>query len=324
MKDSKSLLLLVVSVLLILVSCALLWTWGFNFGNFAKDKQTASTVFVVKDSTTATNATRDSLKKIYEATISNISKFDSTLSNADSLKDSLDLRLSDFYKLRNEIAVILKNPVKKEDLDLAKQKISELQKKNTQLRTMAEDVETENKKLLAALQQLTENSKENTQAVKPVSFDVKQPATYTNTAPANIPSPATFPVSSFATTDMRLTALMMDADKEQETNQALQADKFLGSFSVKNNLAQFNSTEIVVVILQPDNKVMQVSAWETGRFETREGMKVYSCKVKFEYTKGENKRLSFSMNADKFQKGTYVMQLYYNGSLIGKTTRTLI
>ena len=57
MKDSKSILLLVVSVLLILVSCALLWTWGYNFNNFTKDKQ--GTVFIVKDSTIATNATRD-------------------------------------------------------------------------------------------------------------------------------------------------------------------------------------------------------------------------------------------------------------------------
>ena len=97
MKDSKSLLLLVVSVLLILVSCALLWTWGFNFGNFAKEKQ--NTVFVVKDSTAAANVTRDSLKKIYEATISNISTFDSTWTNADSLKDSLDLKLNEFYNI---------------------------------------------------------------------------------------------------------------------------------------------------------------------------------------------------------------------------------
>src|SRR4051812_27514904 len=127
MKDSKSILLLVVSVLLILVSCALLWTWGYNFNNFTKDKQ--GTVFIVKDSTAATNATRDSLKRIYAATISNIGTLDSTWTHADSIKGDLDVKLSEFYKLRNEIAIILKNPSKKEDIDLAKQKITELQKK---------------------------------------------------------------------------------------------------------------------------------------------------------------------------------------------------
>jgi hypothetical protein len=79
----------------------------------------------------------------------------------------------------------------------------------------------------------------------------------------------------------------------------------------------------MVVVLRPDNKVLQTSAWESGRFETKEGTKIYSCKIKFEYTKGENKKLSFSLNSDKSQKGTYTLQVYYNGSMIGRMTKTL-
>lgn len=312
MKDSKSILLLVVSVLLILVSCALLWTWGFNIGNFAKENKQA-TVLIVKDSTTSTNAARDSLKKVYEATISNLSTLDSTWTKADSLKSDLDIKLSEFYKLRNEIAVILKNPVKKEDLDLARQKINELQKRINQLRDTNTDIETENKRLYDVIQQLTNVPKEQIQqSVKLVSMVNKDQ----NDQPA-------MPVSTFTASDLKLTALMVDGDREQETNLALQTDKFVGTFTVKNNLSVFNHTEIVVVVLQPDNKVLQASSWETGRFDTREGKKIYSCKVKFEYAKGENKKLSFSLAGDKFQKGTYTMQLYFNGNLIGKTTRTL-
>ncbi|MEO7522974.1 MAG: hypothetical protein ABIT58_02705, partial [Ferruginibacter sp.] len=122
----------------------------------------------------------------------------------------------------------------------------------------------------------------------------------------------------------KLSGFMINGDKEQEVNNVLQVDKFVGSFNVRNNLSQFSNTEIVVVVLQPDNKVLQASAWESGRFETKDGMKVYSCKVKFEYSKGENKRLSFSISSDKFQKGTYTMQLYSNGNLIGRATKTLI
>lgn len=314
MKDSKSILLLVVSVLLILVSCALLWTWGYNFNNFTKDKQ--GTVFIVKDSTAATNATRDSLQKIYTATISNLGTLDSTWNNADSLKTDLDIKLSEFYKLRNEIAIILKNPAKKEDLDLAKTKIGELQKKVDQLRNKNLDVETENRRLYAVLQQLTNAPKEaiqqQVQSAKPVVFDSKEPAEIS------------VPAASFITSDMRLTAMMVDKDREQETYQALQTDKFVGSFTVKNNASAFNSTEIVVVVLQPDNKVLQASAWETGRFDSKEGKRIYSCKVKFEYAKGENKKLSFALNSDRFQKGTYSMQLYYKGNLIGRITKTLI
>lgn len=311
MKDYKSILLLVVSVLLILVSCALLWTWGYNFSNFAKDKQ--GTVFIVKDSTTATNATRDSLRKIYAATISNIGALDSTWTHADSLKTGLDIKLSEFYKLRNEIAVILKNPVKKEDLDLARQKIGELQKKVDQLRDRNADVETENKRLYAVLQQLTAVQREALQSpAKPVVYEHP------------LAAEKAIPAVNFSVSDMHFTAIMVDGDKEQETYQALQTDKFAGSFTVRNNFNPFNSTEIVVVVLQPDNKVLQTSAWESGRFDTKEGKKVYSCKVKFEYAKGENKRLSFSLNSDKFQKGTYTMQLYFNGNLIGKASKTLV
>lgn len=320
MRDSKSILLLVVSVLLILVSCALLWTWGYNFNNLTKDKQ--GTVFVVKDSTAATNAMRDSLKKVYAATISNLGTLDSTWTHADSLRTDLDVKLSEFYKLRNEISIILKNPVKKEDLDLAQQKITELQKRVDLLRAKNTDVETENKRLYAVLQQLTNVPKEAIQqTAKPVVYDNKA---VVDKPVSTVATNAVSPASTFATSDMHLTAMMVDGDKEQETYQALQTDKFVGSFIVKNNLGQFKNTEIVVVVLQPNNKVLQTSAWESGRFDTREGTKVYSCKVKFEYNKGENKRLSFSLNADKLQKGVYTMQLYYNGSIIGRMTKTLI
>lgn len=317
MKDSKSILLLVVSVLLILVSFALLWTWGFSIGNITKDNKQA-TVLVVKDSTAATNAARDSLKKVYEATISNLGTLDSTWTRADSLKTDLDVKLSEFYKLRNEIAIILKNPVKKEDLDLAQKKINELQKRISQLRDTNTDIEKENKRLYDVLQQLTNVPKEQIQqTVKPAVFEDK------GTPASAAPAEKNIPVSIFTASDMRLTALMIDGDKETETYQAQQTDKFTGTFTVKNNLAVFSNTEIVVVVTQPDNKVLQTSAWESGRFDTREGTKIYSCKVKFEYAKGENKRLSFSLNADKFQKGTYTMQLYFNGNLIGRALKTL-
>ncbi len=312
MKDSKTLLLLVVSVLLILVSCALLWTWGYNFNNFTKNKQ--GTVYIIKDSTASANATRDSLQKIYRATINNMGTLDSTWTQADSLKGNLDVKLSEFYKLRNEIAVILKNPAKKEDLDLARQKIGELQKRVDQLRDKNLDVEKENKRLYAVLQQLTNEQKQAVQNIKPVVFENREPVNNNNAATT----------TAFTTSDIRLAAMMVDEGKEQETLQALQTDKLVGSFSVKNNASQYNNTEVVVVILQPDGKTLQNSAWETGRFDTREGKKVYSCKVSFEYNKGETKRLSFSLNTDRSLKGNYTVQLYHNGTLIGKTVKTLI
>jgi hypothetical protein len=272
-------------------------------------------VYIIKDSTASANATRDSLQKIYRATINNMGTLDSTWTQADSLKGNLDVKLSEFYKLRNEIADILKNPAKKEDLDLAKQKIGELQKRVDQLRDRNLDVEKENKRLYAILQQLTNEQKQAVQNIKPVVYENKGPAD--NNIPATTATP-------FAASDIRLSAMMVDEGKERETLQALQTDKLVGSFIVKNNTTQFNKAEVVVVILQPDGKTLQNSAWETGRFETKEGRKIYSCKVSFDYNKGETKRLSFSLNTDKSLKGNYTVQLYHNGTLIGKTVKTLI
>ena len=311
MKDSKSLLLLVVSVLLILVSFALLWSWGYNLGNQKSEKN--GTVYIIKDSTAAANATRDSLSKVYASTLQNISTLDSTWTKADSLKQDLDFKLTEFYKLRNEISGLLKNPANKADLDIARLKIGELQKKVEQLRNQNQDIENENKRLYAALAQLTQAQKEELQNVRPVVYENKAPVEKnTNTA--------TF----FSASDLRLSALMVDEGTEQETYQAFQTDKFVGSFTVRNPQSQLTNAEIMVVLVQPDGKILKTSAWESGSFETREGRKIYSCKVRFEYNKGETKRVSFSVSSDKYIKGNYVMQLYQNGVMIAKMSKTLI
>ena len=200
MKDSKSILLLVVSVLLILVSFALLWTWGYQFNDLTKAK--SGTVYVIKDSTAAANATRDSLKRVYTATINSVGTLDSTWLTADSLKGNLDIRLSEFYKLRNEIAILLKNPGSKADIDNAKTKIGELQKKVEQLRDRNVEVERENARLKSVLEQLSAgNTKDAVQNLRTAVFDNK-PSPEKNT-----------PVAVFAASDLKLSAMMVEDDK---------------------------------------------------------------------------------------------------------------
>ena len=56
---------------------------------------------------------------------------------------------------------------------------------------------------------------------------------------------------------------------------------------------------------------------------TPEGKKIYSTKLRFDYTQGEAKQLLFSLTADKFQQGNYILNIYQNGKLIGKIVKTL-
>lgn len=79
----------------------------------------------------------------------------------------------------------------------------------------------------------------------------------------------------------------------------------------------------MVVILQPNGKVLQNSTWETGVFYTREGKQLYSNKLRFDHQAGENKKLQFAISADKFLPGKYLVQLYHNGAMIGKTQKLL-
>jgi hypothetical protein len=308
MKDSKSLLLLVVSVLLILVSFALLWSWGYNLGNEKSSK--SGTVYILKDSTAAAIATRDSLNKIYKATIQNLGSLDSTLSQADSIQNGLAFNFNEFYKLRTEIADLLKNPANKPDIDNAKLKIAELQSKVNELKTRNAEVENENRRLNEVLAQLTRNEKQGIQNSKADGSD----NAFDKTANKIL----------FNVSDIKLQALMVFEGKEEETVQALQTDKFTGSFLVSHNLFQTTNAEMMVVLLQPDGKVLKTSPWESGSFETKEGRKIYSCRLRFDYSKGETKRLSFSLNAEKCMKGNYTVQLYQNGQLLGKLSKTLI
>ncbi len=318
MRESRSSLLLLVSLLLFLMSFVILCTWGYNtYYRSKEDKKAAS--FFIKDTAAIgkatrdiANATRDSLQKIYAETISDLDKrFDSSLNYADTLKGSLKVKLAEFYTLKTEISDILKNRNNDSDLGLAKEKIAELQKKVNELLGRNNEVEQENKRLYAMLRQLSgEKGAEST--VRPVVFDNKP-----------VTDKANLPENLFQAFDLHLSALMVIDDREMETYQAMQTDKFVGSFVVKNNNAINNVAEVVIIIMQPDGKVLQKSTWESGTFESQEGKKIYSCKMRFDYTRGEPKKLLFSINGEKFIKGNYSMQVYYNGALIGKIYKTL-
>lgn len=309
MKDAKTFPLLFISLLLILISSlVLLFTWGYNkFYN--KNEAQQQTTQVVKKSINTNNDYRDSLQELYTSTFNNLNTSFNSIKNPDSLHFNPEINPDGFYKLKNEIEAILKNHPLKADLDIARQKIIELQNKLTELNNKNISAEDENKRLNGKLEQLTKE-------VKGVEQNIKTDRTETNAIPKN-----NTPSSGFVVTQLHLTALKEDG--EEETSDADNTEKLAGSFTIKNNLSQANSVEIFVVVLQPDGHVMQGSSWESGTFDTREGRKIYSSKFHFDYSAGVAKRLSFSLNSDKYQKGEYTILVYYNGMIISKGYKTL-
>ena len=307
-------LLLLVSLLLVLVSFVLIWTWGYSF--YSKNEITNSqTKPVVADSAAIANKVRDSLQKIYTATLQDLDvQLDSTLTHSDSLKNELDIKLAEFYRLRSEIADMLKNRSESNNFEVAKQKIGELQSKVEDLKTKNQVVDSENKKLNALINEISRSEKSTDKNSKPAGSNPGKAVASEKNSPV---------YSAFTATDIRLSAIINADDSEVETNIAEQADKLNGIFTVLNFNSQLTNAEMMVVVIKPDGKILKSSPWDTGTFNTPEGKKIYSYKFNFAYSRGETKRLSFSLKAGTLTKGNYTMEVYHNGIIIGKIIKTL-
>lgn len=310
MKGVKIFPLLFISILLILIaSFVLLFTWGYYKFYNKSQVEKPKTQFVSKEQIDGNDHYRDSLQQLYTSTFNNLNTSFNTVRN-DSLHFDPKLNAAGLYKLRNEIETILKSHPLKADLDIARQKILELQNKLTVLNNKNLNVEDENKRLNGKVLQLTNE-------IKGVEQNIKTYKSENNIAPKNS-GPA-----SLSIFQLHVSAIMINEGSEQETTEAENTEKFVGSFTIKNNLNQSNDAEIIVVVLQPDGKVLQGSSWESGTFNTHEGRKIYSAKLHFEYSTGTSKRLLFSLSSDQFQKGEYTILIYYNEVIIGKGFKTL-
>ena len=305
MRDIKSLLLL-------LLSAGLVGTWIYHLYDKTVYSLRIKEIFV-KDSAAVAEGIRDSLQRIYTIALNDLdTQLESTKNNSDSLKGQLDFRILELNKLRNEIGDILKNKGANEsDLNIARNKINELQRKINDLRSENSNMEQERSRLNNILEQLTTEMKGLEQNVKKLDDENKNLVEKINLA------------STFVASELRLSAMDVKSAKEQETSQSKKADKFVLSFAVQNNINDYNIAEVYVSVIQPDGQTLQSSVWESGTISTRSGQREFTRKVRFEYHKGEQKKLLFSLESNVFQEGNYTMQLYHNGTLIGQQVRTL-
>jgi hypothetical protein len=306
MRDIKSLLLL-------LLSAGLISTWIYHLYDKTQYSQRRTEIYI-KDSIAVAEGIRDSLYKIYSSTITDLdTRLDSTATSSDSLKSELTMKAEQIRNLQKEINGILgKKGATREDLSIARRKISELQKMIDDLRTQNRSMEDEQKRLNAVMAQLNGDIQGLQQNMRRLDEENKQLTEKINVA------------SVFVASELRLAPMMVKGTREEETSQAKKVKKFVISFLVQNNINQYNNAEVFVVVTGPDGEVMQSPVWESRTMDTKnEGKKEYTLKVRFDYEKGEQKRHLFSLDADKYQKGNYTMQVYHNGYMIGQTVKTL-
>jgi hypothetical protein len=304
MRDNKS-------VLLALLAAGLVITWVYHIYDKNQYSNHTTEVFV-KDSSTVAKAVTDSLRGFF---IHTLDQLDPEKIQVDSLttilSDSVWIqKLVAVNQLRLDIRNILEQKdISKKDLSTVKIKIDTLQIRMIELEKEGTIMKNENKKPNGELTQLS--NEDNTQQNKKEELGKNKNQ-----------SKKSNDISLFVASGIRFAAYKVQPDqKEIETTQQDEANKFVSSFIVKNNITGFQVAEIIIVVSDPSGKSINPEVWDAGSFETKtEGRKVYTRKLQFEYNKGETKRLQFSLEPENFEKGTYKLSLYYNGIRIGESS----
>jgi hypothetical protein len=303
MRDSKNLLLLLVSV-------GLMGTWIYHL----YDKSHYSTYqaqVLVKDTVATQEAVKDSLQKLFTE---KTRELDTTKTLTDSLKGSLDSTMSKIFSLRRQIGAILKNRnATNSDLKKARELIAEYQERIEEMKAQNTDLETERTRLNGVLGQLNDEVKGLQDNIDKISQENKALTETINEA------------STFIASEIRLSIVTTKSgDRETEVSSARKANKIVFSFTLQNNIAATAAYDVYVVIVQPDNKVLQTDVWNPDHFDSKtEGTKAYTTKLHFEYNKGERKKLLYTIQPDNFLSGVYTMQVYQNGVSLGEATKHL-
>ncbi len=297
-----------------MLSLGLVGTWVYHLYDKTQYSQRRTEVYI-KDSIAVAQGVQDSLQKLYAHTINNLEAgLDSTKSTAGLLQGELSTKLAEINRLRTEIAAILKrNNFKKEDLDLARKKTAELQQLVAELQNKNTSIEEEKKQITAVLDKVNVQVKDLEGNVQKLGQENKVLTEKVNLA------------SAFIASGLKLSAVMVKNNKEQETNQVKKTSKLVLSFTVQNNVTDYENADIFVVITRPDGFILKnEDVWEATTINLQNGNRInFTRRVRFEYHKGDAKQLLFTLNAEEYLKGTYTLQVYHNGYMIGQTMKTL-
>ena len=306
MKDTRSLLLL-------LLSFGLMGTWVYHLYDKTKYSKQRTEIYI-KDSIAVAEGVQDSLHKLYSTTINELdAQLDSTKNTAGFLKNELSTKLQEINRLRSEVSTILKkNNIRKEDIELARKKATELQLLVQELKTKNNTIEEEKQQISAVLDNVNIQMKNLEGNMQQLTKENK------------VLSEKVLLASTFNASEVMLSPVTVKNDRERETSSVDKVSKLVVSFALQNNITDQTDAEVYVIVTQPDGKVLKNDIWEAYSFDTKkEGKKSYTRRVRFEYEKGERKNLVFSLNSDEYLKGNYKLQVYHNGYMIGQTSKAL-
>lgn len=306
MRDTRSLLL-------ILLSVGLVGTWIYHLYDKTQYSHRKIEIYV-RDSTAIAEGVRDSLNKLYSAEIKDLDdRLSYSENNTDSLHGTLGNKLTELGQLKNEIAEILRNRgVTKNDLLLARRKIEDLRMRVEDLKIDNVSITQETSRLNTILEQLNTEIKDLQRSVSKINADNQLLSERINIA------------SVLVATEISLNAITVKKEKESETMVAKKTSKLIASFQLQNQAYDFNNTEVFAIVIQPDGQVLTTDDTDAATFETKtEGLLSFTKKLKLDYIKGEKRKIIFPMQTNNVQKGSYRLQVWHKGIMIGEASKRL-
>ncbi len=249
------------------------------------------------------------------------SSFDASLARLDSMQTvntQINNKLSDskdeIAKMKQEIRSILnKRNATTAELAKARDLIAQLNGKIT-------DMETQ----IAALTQENEGLKQNvatlTTEKETLSHNLDSANVIKQNLEQKVDVASTLNASNISITPVKV----RNNGKEKVSTVAKRVDKLVVSFDVSNRIIQSGTTDVYVVVIGPDGQPVS-SDNGTGTFTTRdEGAKTFTAKLPVNLETAKTRNIEFAFNpTSHFQKGSYKIQIYQNGFLIGEKVRDL-
>lgn len=247
-------------------------------------------------------------------------QLDSLTSEFEKSKEGIDVRDSllstrdaEIFDKQREIQNILnQNEVSETELKQARRMIAALNADVGRFKQDMKELKQKNDSLLLANETLI-TEKES------ISEELNIEKEKAQETEANVRS--TFSISNYQLTGVQIKR----SGKEVETDKAKRIDKLRVSFDIDPNVyAESGPNEIFIAVFKPDGKLGKFKDASSGELDTWSLGKVqYSDKVKFNYTKGTRKTISFDWEEYDFPKGVYKIDLYQNGFKIGQKSMEL-
>lgn len=303
MRDRKSLFLLIVALIVVTISFVMISIWGYHF-YYAKNKHTPQ-IAEHKTGMIHNEVQEDSLQLL-------VSTFNPELENdIDSalLDSSIDKNLAskiiEFNRLKSEISEIIRKKSSEKETSMAAEKIAQLQQSIEELKNKNDTIIQENERLNQMVKELM--GKKETAISQQKSISKNALSNPVHALPVLV-------------SHLRFVAYFLNDDKAV-TNMPARAERLSGSFQV--NIKPFNTdNSIYVVVIQPNGKILENTGGQLKSFMSQTGKKSYSTLLHFDNKKDNGSRLSFTIDSRNFQKGKYAMQIYHQGVMIGRLTRT--